>query len=126
MNAADCLELSTAGVSHALDRLDIDGQALGIAALNRAFRCAGQAFTIRMAPAGATKGGSNSQCYRERYASRKRFGYDTHVARSRRDCYIYARSRRDSFIYARSGPDLRNYDRNRRLQNHLRGQCDAE
>lgn len=56
MNSADWLKLSTAGISDALDRLGIDGQALGIAPLNRAFRCAGQAFTIRMAPVGSAKG----------------------------------------------------------------------
>jgi 4-hydroxy-4-methyl-2-oxoglutarate aldolase len=47
---------STAGISDALDRLGLDGQALGIAPLERAFRCAGPAFTVRMAPVGAVKG----------------------------------------------------------------------
>lgn len=56
MSAADWLKLSCAGVSDALDRLGIDGQALGIAPLDRKFRCAGPAFTIRMAPVGAMKG----------------------------------------------------------------------
>ncbi len=56
MNAAAWLKLSTAGISDALDRLGLSGQALGIAPLNHAFRCAGQAFTVRMAPAAGVKG----------------------------------------------------------------------
>lgn len=43
-------------LSDALDRLGIDGQALGIAPVVRTMRFAGRAFTIRMLPVGLTGG----------------------------------------------------------------------
>jgi 4-hydroxy-4-methyl-2-oxoglutarate aldolase len=48
--------LSTSGVSDALDRLGIAGQALGIAPLDRSFRLAGRAWTLRYGPAGQDRG----------------------------------------------------------------------
>ena len=48
--------LSTPAVSDALDRLGIAGQALGIAPLDRAFRLAGRAWTVRYAPVGTDRG----------------------------------------------------------------------
>lgn len=48
--------LSTSGVSDALDRLGIAGQALGIAPLDRSFRLAGQAWTLRYGPVGEDRG----------------------------------------------------------------------
>lgn len=52
-------ELKKAGVtalSDALDRLGIDGQAVGIMPVARTMRFAGPAFTIRMLPVGLTGG----------------------------------------------------------------------
>jgi regulator of RNase E activity RraA len=48
--------LSTSGVSDALDRFGIVGQCLGIAPLDRSFRLAGRAFTVRTIPVATTKG----------------------------------------------------------------------
>lgn len=51
--------LNTVGVtalSDALDRLGIDGQALGVMPVARTMRFAGRAFTIRMLPVGLTGG----------------------------------------------------------------------
>ncbi len=48
--------LSTSGVSDALDRLGIAGQALGIAPLDRSFRLAGRAWTLRYGPVGQDRG----------------------------------------------------------------------
>jgi 4-hydroxy-4-methyl-2-oxoglutarate aldolase len=48
--------LSTSAVSDALDRLGIAGQALGIAPLDRAFRLAGRAWTLRYGPVGQDRG----------------------------------------------------------------------
>lgn len=59
-NEADTLTrlraLSTSGVSDALDKLGIPGQALGIAPLDRSFRLAGRAWTLRYGPVGADRG----------------------------------------------------------------------
>jgi regulator of RNase E activity RraA len=49
-------ELSTSGVSDALDRLGIPGQALGIAPLDRSFRLSGRAWTLRYGPVGQDRG----------------------------------------------------------------------
>ena len=48
--------LSTSAVSDALDRLGIAGQALGIAPLDRRFRLAGRAWTLRYGPVGQDRG----------------------------------------------------------------------
>jgi regulator of RNase E activity RraA len=48
--------LSTSAVSDALDRLGIAGQALGIAPLDRSFRLAGRAWTLRYGPVGQDRG----------------------------------------------------------------------
>lgn len=48
--------VSTSTVSDALDRLGIDGQALGIKPLDRRFRLVGRAFTLKYTPVGATRG----------------------------------------------------------------------
>jgi regulator of RNase E activity RraA len=48
--------LSTATVSDALDRLGINGQAFGIAPLDRRFRLCGRAFTVKYVAVGAVKG----------------------------------------------------------------------
>lgn len=48
--------LSTSGLSDALDRLGIPGQALGIAPLDRRFRLAGHAWTLRYGPVGQDRG----------------------------------------------------------------------
>jgi regulator of RNase E activity RraA len=48
--------LSTSGISDALDRLGIAGQALGIAPLDRRFRLAGRAWTLRYGPVGSDRG----------------------------------------------------------------------
>jgi regulator of RNase E activity RraA len=48
--------LSTSGVSDALDRLAIAGQCLGLAPLDRSFRLAGRAYTIRYGPVGQDPG----------------------------------------------------------------------
>jgi 4-hydroxy-4-methyl-2-oxoglutarate aldolase len=44
--------LDTSALSDALDRLGIEGQALGIKPLDRRFRTVGRAFTVRMLPRG--------------------------------------------------------------------------
>ncbi|MEU9211007.1 RraA family protein [Streptomyces sp. NPDC048415] len=49
-------KLSTSGVSDALDRLGIPGQALGIAPLDRSFRVVGRAWTLRYGPVGQDRG----------------------------------------------------------------------
>jgi 4-hydroxy-4-methyl-2-oxoglutarate aldolase len=49
-------ELSTSGVSDALDRLGIAGQALGLAPLDRSFRLVGRAWTLRYGPVGQDRG----------------------------------------------------------------------
>lgn len=46
----------TTALSDALDKLDIDGQILGVAPIVRTMRFAGRAFTIRMLPVGLTQG----------------------------------------------------------------------
>lgn len=48
--------LSTSGVSDALDRLGIPVQALGIAPLDRSFRLVGRAWTLRYGPVGQDRG----------------------------------------------------------------------
>ncbi|MFI9388041.1 RraA family protein [Kutzneria sp. NPDC052558] len=48
--------LSTSGVSDALDRLGIPGQAQGIAPLDRSFRLVGRAWTLRYGPVGEDRG----------------------------------------------------------------------
>lgn len=48
--------LSAAGVSDALDKLSIAGQALGIAPLDRSFRLVGRAWTLRYGPVGEDRG----------------------------------------------------------------------
>lgn len=48
--------LSTSGVSDALDRLGIPGQALGIAPLDRHFQLVGRAWTLRYGPVGQDRG----------------------------------------------------------------------
>lgn len=55
----ECRGHSTTTLSDAMDRLGIAGQALGIAPLDRGFRMAGRAFTVRTIPvavAGGTVG----------------------------------------------------------------------
>ena len=44
--------LDTSALSDALDRLGIDGQALGICGVDRSFVAVGRAFTVRMLPRG--------------------------------------------------------------------------
>ena len=44
--------LDTPALSDALDRLGVDGQAVGIVALDRAAQLTGQAYTVRMLPRG--------------------------------------------------------------------------
>jgi 4-hydroxy-4-methyl-2-oxoglutarate aldolase len=48
--------LSTSGVSDALDKLGLVGQALGIAPLDRSFRLVGRAWTLRYGPVGEDRG----------------------------------------------------------------------
>lgn len=48
--------LSTSALSDALDRLGINGQALGIAPLDRSFRLVGRAWTARYGPVGLDRG----------------------------------------------------------------------
>ncbi|WNF01143.1 RraA family protein [Streptomyces luomodiensis] len=48
--------LSTSGVSDALDKLGMTGQALGIAPLDRSFRLVGRAWTLRYGPVGQDRG----------------------------------------------------------------------
>lgn len=50
--AARLRALDTSALSDALDRLGLDGQALGIRPLDRGFRTVGRAFTVRMLPRG--------------------------------------------------------------------------
>lgn len=49
-------DLDTSHVSDALDRLGIAGQCLGIMPLDRTFRLAGPAFTVRYVPVGTDPG----------------------------------------------------------------------
>jgi regulator of RNase E activity RraA len=49
-------KLSTSAMSDALDRLGIAGQAMGIAPLDRSFRVAGRAWTLRYGPVGQDRG----------------------------------------------------------------------
>jgi 4-hydroxy-4-methyl-2-oxoglutarate aldolase len=53
---ASLAALSCADVSDALDRLGIIGQCLGIKPLDRSFRLAGRAWTLRYGPVGADPG----------------------------------------------------------------------
>jgi regulator of RNase E activity RraA len=55
-HVAQLATLSTSGVSDALDRLGIPGQALGIAPLDRDFRLTGRAWTLRYGPVGQDRG----------------------------------------------------------------------
>jgi regulator of RNase E activity RraA len=48
--------LSAASISDALDRLQIPGQAQGVASLRRGYHIVGRAFTVRYLPVGASKG----------------------------------------------------------------------
>ncbi|MCC6436299.1 MAG: RraA family protein [Acidimicrobiales bacterium] len=50
--AARLAALDTPALSDALDRLGIEGQAVGLLPLDRSFRGVGQAFTVRMLPRG--------------------------------------------------------------------------
>jgi 4-hydroxy-4-methyl-2-oxoglutarate aldolase len=50
--AARLVALDTSTLSDALDRLSIEGQAVGILPLDLSFRLAGPAFTVRMLPRG--------------------------------------------------------------------------
>jgi 4-hydroxy-4-methyl-2-oxoglutarate aldolase len=60
MNDADRIhalqELSTTHLSDAMDRLGIPGQCYGIMPLDRSFRLAGRAFTLRYGPVGQDPG----------------------------------------------------------------------
>src|SRR2546427_8329129 len=47
---------STTTISDALDRLGVAGQVFGIRPLDRAFRLAGRAFTVRTIPVSAARG----------------------------------------------------------------------
>ncbi|MEU6371592.1 RraA family protein [Streptomyces sp. NPDC046909] len=49
-------DLDTSHVSDALDRLGINGQCLGVLPLDRSFRLAGPAFTVRYVPVGTDPG----------------------------------------------------------------------
>jgi regulator of RNase E activity RraA len=53
---AGLIEAGTTALSDALDRLGIDGQAVGIMPVARSMRFAGRAFTVRMVPVGLSKG----------------------------------------------------------------------
>ncbi|MCL2490972.1 MAG: RraA family protein [Propionibacteriaceae bacterium] len=55
-NIARLGALSTSGVSDALDKLGIPGQALGIKPVDRDFRIAGRAWTLRYGPIGQVRG----------------------------------------------------------------------
>lgn len=48
--------LAAASISDALDRLQIPGQAQGIASLRLGYRIVGRAFTVRYLPVGSSKG----------------------------------------------------------------------
>lgn len=50
------VQAGTTALSDALDRLGIEGQALGVMPVVRTMRFAGRAFTIRMLPVGLTNG----------------------------------------------------------------------
>lgn len=52
----ECRGHSTTTLSDAMDRLGIAGQALGIAPLDRGFRMAGRAFTVRTIPVAVVSG----------------------------------------------------------------------
>jgi regulator of RNase E activity RraA len=52
--AARLAALDTPAVSDALDRLGIEGQAVGIQPLDRGFRLVGRAYTVRMLPRGTS------------------------------------------------------------------------
>ena len=52
VTAARLAALDTPALSDALDRLGVDGQALGIVPLDRSFRAVGRAYTVRMLPRG--------------------------------------------------------------------------
>jgi 4-hydroxy-4-methyl-2-oxoglutarate aldolase len=52
----ECRGHSTTTLSDAMDRLGIAGQALGIAPLDRRFRMAGRAFTVRTIPVAVVSG----------------------------------------------------------------------
>ena len=52
----DLAALDISHISDALDRLGIAGQCLGIRPLDRSFRLAGRAFTVRYVPVGARRG----------------------------------------------------------------------
>lgn len=54
--AERCSHLPTSTLSDAMDRLGIAGQVIGVAPLERNFRMAGSAFTVRYAPVGTTGG----------------------------------------------------------------------
>ena len=51
-------KLGTTTISDALDRLGINGQAVGIMPLDRGFRLAGRAFTVKTIPADQVKPGN--------------------------------------------------------------------
>ncbi|NUR88111.1 MAG: RraA family protein [Nonomuraea sp.] len=53
---ADLIELGTATVSDALDRLGLPGSVHGLAPIADGLRLSGRAFTVRYAPAGAEQG----------------------------------------------------------------------
>jgi regulator of RNase E activity RraA len=53
---ARLLKVGTTALSDALDRLGIDGQAVGIMPVDRTMRFAGTAFTVRMVPVGLSQG----------------------------------------------------------------------
>lgn len=55
-NIARLGALSTSGVSDALDKLGIPGQALGIKPVDREFRIVGRAWTLRYGPIGQVRG----------------------------------------------------------------------
>ncbi len=50
------MDVGTTALSDALDKLEIDGQAIGLHPVARTMRFAGQAFTVRMLPVGQTHG----------------------------------------------------------------------
>lgn len=50
--------MGTTAISDALDRLGINGQAVGIMPLDRSFRLAGRAFTVKTIPVDAVKPGN--------------------------------------------------------------------
>ena len=52
----DFRKLAAASISDALDRLQIPGQAQGIASLKLGYRIVGRAFTVRYLPVGTAKG----------------------------------------------------------------------